>query len=107
MEAVGWVQTVRQQKKYSFLELSDGSCVQNLQVMWASQDPVAAAGTDMKNVTTGCSVAVKGVLVPSPKPGQPMELQLKQLELMGTSPVESYPLQKKVRGGRERLAWKR
>ena len=49
----------------------------------------------MKNITTGACVAVKGDLVESMGKGQSVEIQAKEIEVLGTADVETYPLQKK------------
>src|SRR3989442_14268549 len=87
----GWVRTRRDSKGFSFLELNDGSCLANLQV-------VADAGTpgydQIAQFTTGASVVVEGKLVPSPAPGKKWELRAARLELVGLADA-TYPLQKK------------
>jgi asparaginyl-tRNA synthetase len=87
----GWVRTRRDAKGFSFLELTDGSCFANLQV-------VVDAGTPgyehIAGCTTGASVAVEGKLVPSPAQGQKWELRATKVELVGLADA-SYPLQKK------------
>jgi len=87
----GWVRTRRDAKGFSFLELNDGSCLANLQV-------VADAGTPgydhITQFTTGASVVVEGRLVASPAAGQKWELRATRLELVGPADG-SYPLQKK------------
>lgn len=87
----GWIRTRRDSKGFSFLELNDGSCLANLQV-------VVNAGTpgyeELPHLLTGASVAVEGRLVASPAAGQKWEVNATRVELIGR--VEpSYPLQKK------------
>src|SRR5512134_109719 len=76
----GWVRTRRDAKGFSFLELTDGSCFANLQV-------VVDAGTpgyeQIANFTTGASTAIEGKLVPSPAQGQKWELRATRVELLG------------------------
>src|SRR6266496_474700 len=87
----GWVRTRRDSKGFSFLELNDGSCLTNLQV-------VIDAGTPgyehIAQFTTGASAIIEGKLVPSPAAGQKCELRAAKIELIGAADV-SYPLQKK------------
>jgi asparaginyl-tRNA synthetase len=91
LEVKGWVRTRRDSKGFSFLELNDGSCLSNLQV-------VVDAGTPgyehMTQLTTGASACVKGNLVASPAQGQKWELRATKVELIGLAEA-SYPLQKK------------
>jgi asparaginyl-tRNA synthetase len=89
---MGWVRTRRDAKGFSFLELNDGSCLSNLQVI---VDEGASGAGVLKDLGTGASVAVAGELVPSPGKGQRFELRANSLELLGAADPESYPLQKK------------
>src|SRR5262245_59275629 len=87
----GWVRTRRDSKGFSFLELNDGSCLANVQV-------IADAGTpgydQIAHFTTGASAVVEGKLVPSPAQGQKWELRATKIELVGVADA-AYPLQKK------------
>jgi asparaginyl-tRNA synthetase len=89
----GWVRTVRAQKNFAFVELNDGSCFSNLQVIIdeSAQDYVQL----VEQLTTGCSIAVTGELVPSPGAKQHAELRAHAVEVLGTCPADVYPLQKK------------
>ena len=87
----GWVRTRRDAKGFSFLEINDGSCLRNLQVVVDAQAPGAE---QLPRCSTGASVSVWGDLVPSPAPGQPWELRANRLELIGPADA-TYPLQKK------------
>jgi len=92
MIVMGWVRTKRESKGFSFLELNDGSCLANLQVVADEGIP----GADrLEAVGTGASLRVRGDLVESPGKGQRWELQAKGIEILGTADTESYPLQKK------------
>lgn len=87
----GWVRTRRDAKGFSFLELNDGSCLANLQVLVDAQ----TEGRDqLHQFTTGASTAVHGKLVPSPAAGQKWELHATRIELIGVA-GPNYPLQKK------------
>jgi asparaginyl-tRNA synthetase len=87
----GWVRTRRDSKGFSFIEINDGSCLANLQV-------VVEAGTPgfelIQKFTTGASAVVQGDLVPSPGAGQKWELRARRIELVGEADA-TYPLQKK------------
>jgi asparaginyl-tRNA synthetase len=87
----GWVRTRRDAKGFSFLELNDGSCLANLQIVVDAGVP----GSDqLQQMTTGASVAVEGSLVPSPAQGQKWEMRAARIELIGPADA-TYPLQKK------------
>ncbi len=86
-----WVRTRRDAKGFSFLELNDGSCLANLQVVVDTGVP----GSDQLHLmTTGASVTVEGKLVPSPAQGQKWEMRASSIKLVGVAD-NSYPLQKK------------
>jgi asparaginyl-tRNA synthetase len=87
----GWVRTRRDAKGFSFLELNDGSCLANLQIVVDSGAPGAE---HLPRLATGASATVEGKLVPSPAPGQKWELRATRVELVGEADP-SYPLQKK------------
>jgi asparaginyl-tRNA synthetase len=93
IEVRGWVRTVRSKPTFSFIELNDGSCLKNLQII------VDAAVPDyqqsIKRVGTGASIAVSGTLRESPGKGQRIELHAATLAVIGVADGETYPLQKK------------
>ncbi|MGA0854532.1 MAG: asparagine--tRNA ligase, partial [Luteolibacter sp.] len=74
-----------------FLEINDGSCLANLQVV---ADAGIPGSDELAAMNTGASVEVVGKLVPSPAAGQNWELQATSIRLVGGVP-EDYPLQKK------------
>jgi asparaginyl-tRNA synthetase len=87
----GWVRTRRDAKGFSFLELNDGSCLANLQIVVDTGTP---GSEHLPHLTTGASAVVEGKLVPSPAQGQKWELRATRVELVGVADA-SYPLQKK------------
>jgi len=94
LEVAGWVRTRRDSKQgFSFIELNDGSCMANLQIVVGSDVPGYEAR--IKEVTTGASLHVSGELKESPGKGQRVELAARTLEILGTADAEAYPLQKK------------
>jgi len=88
----GWVKTKRDSKNISFLEITDGSSLKGIQVIIDSQQE---GFSQLETAVTGASVVVNGTLVPSPGKNQSVELQAQSLEVLGTAPPETYPLQKK------------
>ena len=90
----GWVRTRRDSKGgFSFIELNDGSCLANIQVI-AEHSLKNFLELD-KQITTGSCMAITGKLVISQGKGQKMEIQSTELELYGTADAETFPLQKK------------
>jgi len=87
----GWVRTRRDSKDFSFIELNDGSCLRNLQIIARNS---LANYTDIQRLTTGASIMVHGELIASQGKGQAWELAADNIEIVGRSD-DSYPLQKK------------
>src|SRR5712671_3448758 len=87
----GWVRTRRDSKGFSFLELNDGSCLANLQVVVDAGTP---GSEHLPHLNTGASAIIQGNVVASPAQGQKWELRASKVELVGTADT-SYPLQKK------------
>ena len=90
--AKGWVRTKRGNKQIKFVALNDGSTVYNIQIVvdMASFDEALVA-----KITTGAILAVKGTLVESVGSGQAVEIQAKEIEVLGECDPMRYPLQKK------------
>jgi asparaginyl-tRNA synthetase len=88
----GWVRTRRDSKDFSFIELNDGSCLRNLQIIAKNTLPNYAA---VQRLSTGASIRASGALVASQGKGQKWELVADKIEVVGTV-EDSYPLQKKV-----------
>ncbi|QYK52140.1 MAG: asparagine--tRNA ligase [Fimbriimonadaceae bacterium] len=91
-EAYGWVKTRRDSKGVSFVQLSDGSCFKDLQVVI---DAGSISDDLLKQATTGACVKFSGELVESPGEGQAVELKACSLEIYGAADPASYPMQKK------------
>ena len=88
---MGWVRTKRESKGFAFLEINDGSCLANLQVVVDAGIP---GWECVERILTGASVRVVGDVVASLGKGQRWELRARELELLGEAGPE-YPLQKK------------
>lgn len=95
VDVTGWVRSARFQKQYSFLEVNDGTSARSLQVVWRT-DGLALQTAQRSRAGTGSCVRVRGLLVPSPKPGQPVEVQAIDVSLLGGTDADTYPLQKKA-----------
>jgi asparaginyl-tRNA synthetase len=87
----GWVRTKRDGKGFSFLELNDGSCLANIQIV---ADDSLTNYAEIKSLTTGSSLRVEGELVESPAKGQKVELHASSVEIYSIAPSDN-PLQKK------------
>ena len=87
----GWARTVRDSKSVAFIELNDGSCFKNLQIV---ADSSLDGFAQVAKMGVGASVTATGRIVPTPQARQPFELQADSVVIEGSSPPE-YPLQKK------------
>ena len=87
----GWVRTVRDQKRFAFVQVNDGTNVAGLQVVVEADVPAFAL---VPQLSTGCSVTVRGRIRESPAKGQPIEMVAAELTLTGSVDAD-YPLQKK------------
>lgn len=90
----GWVRTRRDSKGgFSFIELNDGSCQGNVQVI--AEGSLPNYEVEVKKLSTGCSVTVEGEVRKSPAKGQATEIAARSISVHGWADPESYPLQKK------------
>ena len=87
----GWVRTRRDSKNFSFLEINDGSCLKNVQVI---ADNALDNYDDIARLSTGSAVAVSGKLIESKGSGQKWEIIAKHIDIISVAP-ETFPLQKK------------
>lgn len=85
----GWVRTFRNNQ---FIAINDGSTINNIQ---AVVDFENTAPELLKRLTTGAAVSVTGELIESLGKGQKVEIKVKQLEILGDSDAEKFPLQPK------------
>ncbi|UOQ66020.1 asparagine--tRNA ligase [Hymenobacter volaticus] len=88
----GWVRTRRGNKYVQFIALNDGSTIHTIQVV---ADAEIFPEENLKEVTTGSCLAVRGKLVASQGKGQAVEIQASEIEVLGTTNPEEYPLQKR------------
>ncbi len=88
----GWVRTRRDSKAgFSFLELSDGSCFDTLQVVAGKELPNYRS--EILHVGTGCSLDVHGTLVESRGRRQAVEVQASEIAVVGwVDDPETYPV---------------
>lgn len=85
----GWVRTFRNNQ---FIAINDGSTINNIQGVVDFQNTDEAL---LKRLTTGAAIAVKGKLVESTGKGQKVEIKVEQLEILGDSDAEKFPIQPK------------
>ena len=91
IEVVGWIKTARESKNVGFIELGDGSCFKNVQVVYETNN---INPNITKQLNTGTAIGVKGELVLTPEMQQPFEIRAHEIEILGECDGD-YPLQKK------------
>ncbi|HEY5048346.1 MAG TPA: asparagine--tRNA ligase [Rhizomicrobium sp.] len=91
----GWVRTRRDSKAgISFVQLSDGSSFQPVQVVAPNTLPNYTE--EVLRLTAGCAVEASGTIVPSPSKGQPFEMQASAIRVVGwVDDPDTYPIQPK------------
>jgi asparaginyl-tRNA synthetase len=88
----GWVRTRRESKNVIFVNLNDGSCIQNLQII---VDPQSFGDSLTGKFTTGACLSVTGEMVASSGSGQSHELKAAEITIVGECDPDQYPLQPK------------
>ena len=91
----GWARTIRDMKTFGFIELNDGSCFKNLQVVMSADE--LANYKDIAAQNVGAALIVHGTVVLTPEAKQPLEVRAAAIEVEGKS-TPDYPLQKKRHG---------
>ena len=88
----GWVRTRRDSKAgISFINVHDGSCFDAIQAVVPAELPNYES--EVLKLTTGCSVAVTGVVVESQGKGQSFELQATGVKVYGwVEDPDTYPM---------------
>lgn len=88
----GWARTIRDMKTFGFIELNDGSCFRNLQVVFADNE--VENFKEIAKANVGTSFVVTGTVALTPEAKQPLELRAVSIAVEGVSSPD-YPLQKK------------
>ena len=91
IEICGWIKTNRGSKNFGFIELTDGTNFNSLQVVYGKE---LGNFSEIEKYTLSSSLIIKGKLVESPGANQSFELQAKEIKLIGAAD-NTYPLQKK------------
>jgi len=89
VQVKGWVRTFRANR---FIAVNDGSTIHNIQCV------IDFSTTDeelLKRITTGASIHITGTLTESQGKGQTVEIQVSEIEILGDSNPEEYPIQPK------------
>ena len=91
----GWARTIRDMKTFGFIELNDGSCFKNLQVVMDAN--VLDNYKEIAGQNVGAALVVVGQVVLTPGAKQPLEVKAASIAVEGPS-APDYPLQKKRHG---------
>ena len=91
IEIAGWVRTNRAQKEFGFLNINDGTTLENIQVVY--EDGLENF-KDIQKISVGSSVSVKGTLILTPQMKQAFEIKALSVVLLGDAD-ETYPIQPK------------
>ena len=88
----GWARSIRASNAFGFIELNDGSCFCNLQIVFEADKIENYAEIARQNV--GAALEATGTLALTPGAKQPFELKAASVRVEGVS-LPDYPLQKK------------
>ena len=88
----GWVKTIRVSKSLGFIELNDGTCFKNLQVVF--EENKLNNFKEISKLNVGAAIVVDGDIVLTPDAKQPFEIHATDVFIEGAS-TPDYPLQKK------------
>ena len=90
----GWVRTARDSKNVAFMEVNDGSCFRNLQLVIdkTAQNDAVTEESVREAMMVGASLTATGTIVASDRNG--IEMNVESLTILGKCPSD-YPLQKK------------
>ena len=87
----GWIRNHRKQKEFGFIDFSDGTCFEHIQIVY---DNKLDNFNEITKLHIGSAIKVIGTLIKSVGSGQDHEVVLKELTLEGDCP-EDYPIQPK------------
>ena len=85
----GWVRTFRSNR---FIALNDGSTINNIQCVIDFENTPEET---LKRITTGAALYIKGIIAESQGKGQSVEIQVSNIEILGDSNADEYPIQPK------------
>ena len=91
IKLAGWVRTNRDQKKFGFINLNDGSAFNGVQVVYSDN---LENFSEVQKINVGTSIEVVGDVLLTPNRPQPFEIQAKTIKVLGLAD-ETYPIQPK------------
>ena len=87
----GWVRNHRKQKEFGFIDFSDGTCFNHLQIVY---DDKLSSFEEISKIKNGSAIKVTGTIVKSEGKGQTIELKASEVKVLGDCP-DDYPMQPK------------
>jgi len=91
VEIAGWVRTNRAQKEFGFLNVNDGTTLENIQIVYEDK---LENFKEIQKISVGSSISVKGIFVLTPSMKQAFEVKAISVVLLGDAD-ETYPIQPK------------
>ena len=88
----GWAKSIRDSKAFGFIELNDGSCFKNTQIVFERE--TLENYDEIAHQNVGCSLVITGEVILTPENKQPYEIKAAKIAVEGES-TPDYPLQKK------------
>ena len=85
----GWVKTFRSNR---FIALNDGSCLEDIQCVINFEEFDKEI---LSKINTGTSLNIEGEIVESQGKGQKIEISVKEINILGLSNPDEYPIQPK------------
>jgi len=86
----GWIRNHRDQKTFGFIDFSDGTCNEHLQIVYEES---LKNFNEIQKLLVGCAIEVKGTIVKS-SGNQEYEMKATEIKVLGNCP-EDYPIQPK------------
>ena len=87
----GWIKTLRDSKNFGFIEINDGTCFKNIQIVF---DTTLDNFEEVRKLTIISSIEVTGTVVKTENAKQPFEIKASNIKVINLAD-SSYPLQKK------------
>ena len=87
----GWIRNHRRQKEFGFIDFSDGTCFEHVQLVYNNE---LEDFDEIAKYRVGCAITINGKVIKSEGKGQSFEIKVNSIKLEGDSP-ENYPIQPK------------
>jgi asparaginyl-tRNA synthetase len=87
----GWIRNHRKQKEFGFIDFSDGTCFNHVQLVYDNKNKDF---DEIQKYHNGCAITVDGKVIESQGSGQDFEISIDKIKLEGDCP-EDYPMQPK------------